>query len=97
MNKIKQLKKYFSGSSRQRFLANTGWIVSERIYQMLISLVVGVITARYLGPANYGIINYAASFIAFFSSICTLGLEGIIVKELVDNPEREGEILGSVF
>lgn len=95
MNKIKQLKKHFRGSSRQRFLANTGWIVIERIYQMLISLVVGVITARYLGPANYGIINYAASFIAFFSSICTLGLEGIIVKELVDNPEREGEILGS--
>jgi O-antigen/teichoic acid export membrane protein len=95
INKIKQLKKQLSSRSRQRFLANTGWIAGERIYQMLISLVVGVLTARYLGPSNYGIINYAASFIAFFSSICTLGLEGIIIKELVDNPEREGELLGS--
>jgi O-antigen/teichoic acid export membrane protein len=95
ISKIIQLKKQINSSSRQKFLANTGWIVGERVYQMLISLVVGVMTARYLGPSNYGIINYAASFIAFFSSICTLGLEGIIVKELVDNPEREGELLGS--
>ena len=62
---------------------------------MLLSLVIGVISARYLGPSNYGTINYAASYISFFSIACALGLEGIVVKEIVDDPEKEGVVLGS--
>lgn len=66
-----------------------------QIYQMLLSLVIGVISARYLGPSNYGTINYAASYISFFTIICALGLEGIVVKEMVDDREREGVVLGT--
>ena len=66
-----------------------------QIYQMLLSLVIGVISARYLGPSNYGTINYAASYISFFTIACALGLEGIVVKEMVDNRNNEGVVLGS--
>ena len=66
-----------------------------QIYQMLLSLVIGVISARYLGPSNYGTINYAASYISFFTIACALGLEGIAVKEMVDNRDKEGVVLGS--
>ncbi len=66
-----------------------------QIYQMLLSLVIGVISARYLGPSNYGTINYAASYISFFTIACALGLEGIVVKEMVDNRNSEGIVLGS--
>lgn len=66
-----------------------------QIYQMLLSLVIGVLSARYLGPSNYGTINYAASYISFFTIACALGLEGIVVKEIVDNRENEGVVLGS--
>lgn len=66
-----------------------------QIYQMLLSLVIGVISARYLGPSNYGTINYAASYISFFTITCALGLEGIVVKEMVDDREKEGVILGT--
>ena len=66
-----------------------------QIYQMLLSLVIGVISARYLGPSNYGTINYAASYISFFTIACALGLEGIVVKEMVDNRDNEGVVLGS--
>ena len=66
-----------------------------QIYQMLLSLVIGVISARYLGPSNYGTINYAASYISFFTIACALGLEGIVVKEMVDDREKEGVVLGT--
>ena len=66
-----------------------------QIYQMIVSLIIGVISARYLGPNNYGIINYAASFVSFFSIVCALGLEGIVVKAIIDNRNDEGVILGS--
>lgn len=76
---------------------NAGWIVGEKIIQMLLSLVVGLLTARYLGPSNYGLINYATSFTAFFAAFCNLGLNSLMVKELVDRPDGEGLVLGTAM
>lgn len=81
----------------KKFINNTGWMIGGRIFQMVLSFVITMITARYLGPSNYGIINYVASFCALFTPLCTLGLNDIIVKELVDMPEREGETVGTMI
>ena len=80
-----------------RVVKNAGWLIGGKVFQILINLVVGLLTARYLGPGNYGLINYAAAYTAFFSSICSLGINSVIVKEFVDNPGKEGEILGTSF
>lgn len=82
---------------KNRFIANTSWILFERIFQMVISLVVGMLTARYLGPSNYGTINYVAAFIAFATPVCSLGLEGLLVKRFVDTPERTNTIIGTAI
>jgi len=74
---------------------NASWLICGRIAQMVISLIVGVLTARYLGPANYGLINYAAAYATFFMALCTLGINSVLVKEFVDYPEEEGAIIGS--
>ncbi|MBQ2727159.1 MAG: flippase [Clostridia bacterium] len=76
---------------------NAGWIIGCKIIQSLVNLVIGLITARYLGPANYGVINYAASIVAFALPIMQLGLNQTLVREFVKTPEREGEILGTAM
>lgn len=86
-------KKFF----RNATVKNAGWLIFGKIAQMLISLVVGLLTARYLGPSNYGLINYAGAYTAFFMSFCTLGINSVLVKEFVDNPEQEGKIIGSTL
>ena len=78
-----------------RVAKNAGWLIGGKIAQMLINLIVGLLTARYLGPSNYGLINYALAYTAFFSSFCTLGINSVLVKELIDNPGAEGMILGT--
>lgn len=80
---------------KSRSIKNSGWIVGEQFFQMLLQLIVGVITARYLGPGNYGTLNYTASFVTFFTAIATLGMEGVIIKKMIDNPEKEGVYIGS--
>lgn len=80
---------------KNKNIKNAGWLVSGKIIQMCINFFIGILTARYLGPSNYGLINYAGAYTAFFSSICTLGINFIIVKEFIDNPSEEGEILGT--
>ncbi len=80
-----------------KVLKNAGWIIGCKIMQSLINLVIGVITARYLGPSNYGDINYVASVVAFALPIMQLGLNQTLVKEFVNSPKREGEILGTAM
>lgn len=74
---------------------NASWIIGEQIFQMLVSFVIGVISARYLGPSNYGALNYTASFVSFFTAIASLGMHGVVVKKLIAHPEQEGLYLGS--
>ena len=80
---------------RNKVVKNAGWIIGGRIVHMLCAFVVSLLTARYLGPGNYGLINYATAYTTFFYSICTLGINSILVKGLIDEPENEGETLGT--
>ncbi|BFL35729.1 flippase [Holdemania massiliensis] len=81
--------------TNNRFISNTAWIISGQIIQMLISFVISMLTARYLGPTNYGVLNYSASYLSFASALCTLGLNNIIINELIKNPTKQGNILGT--
>ena len=82
---------------QNKTVRNSGWLIGGKIAQMVISLFVSLLTARYLGPANYGLINYASSYIAFFTAFCTLGINSLLVKEFVDKPEDEGMVIGTTL
>lgn len=79
----------------QGIVRNAKWIIGCKIAQSIIQLVVGMLTARYLGPENYGLIDYAASITAFAVPVMQLGLQSTLVQEFVDKPEMEGKILGT--
>ncbi|HMB95214.1 MAG TPA: flippase, partial [Tepidisphaeraceae bacterium] len=49
-----------------------------------------------LGPSNFGLLNYVTSFIALFTSFTALGLDGIVVRDLVQQAER-GELPGDTI
>lgn len=79
-------------------IRNTGWIVGGKIAQMAMSFVVGIWSARYLGPSNYGLLNYVSAYVAFFTSLCTLGLtSSVLVNEFTKHPDDEGLTLGTTI
>lgn len=82
---------------KNRMISNSIWIIGGQVFQMGLTLVIGMITARYLGPSNYGVIGYTASYVSFFNVICQLGFTSTIVKELLDKEEKQGEILGTTI
>ena len=61
----------------------------------MFGLTVGVWIARYLGPEDYGLLSFTTSYVGIFSIITGLGLQNLVVKELVKSPERTGEIIGT--
>lgn len=81
----------------QSVIGNSGWLFAEKILRMGAGLLVGVWIARYLGPAQFGLWNYATAFAAIFGAFASLGLDGIVIRELVKHPERQNQILGSAF
>lgn len=80
-----------------RVVNNAAWIIGCKIVQSCLGLLVSMLTARYLGPSNFGLINYAASVVAFLAPIMQLGINSILVQELINNPDEEGSILGSAL
>lgn len=83
--------------TKGRVKANAIWIVACRIMQSILTLLIGMLSARYLGPGNYGLISYATSIAAFMVPIVQLGFRSTLVQEIVANPEKEGETLGTAL
>lgn len=86
---------FINAMKSNKVINNAKWIVICRIIQSMLQLLIGMITARYLGPANYGLINYASSVVTFVLPLMQLGLQATLVHELIESPEREGEIMGT--
>ena len=82
-------------TSNKKVAKNAAWIIGIRIVQSILALVISMLTARYLGPSNYGLISYASSVVAFVVPIMQLGLPNILVQEIVNKSKQEGEILGT--
>ncbi|MFW2441104.1 MAG: flippase [Arenicellales bacterium] len=76
---------------------NTGWLFADKIVRMGIGVFVGIWVARYLGPEMFGLLNYAMAFVALFGVVASLGFSGLVVRELVSQPENTNTILGSAF
>ena len=81
----------------RRYFANTSWLFAEKILSMVVSLLVGVWVARYLGPGRYGLFGYAQSFVGLFAVVATLGLDSILVRELVKDENKRDVLLGTAF
>ncbi len=86
-----------SGFLKNKEVKNASWLIGGRIAQMVLSLFVGILTARYLGPGNYGLVNYGTAYVTFFTALCGLGLNSVIIKDFVDHPEEQGEAIGSAL
>jgi len=76
---------------------NSGWIFFDKILRALLGLLVGAWVARYLGPSQFGELAYCIAFIGIFQSVVNLGLDGIVVREIANEPKRANIILGTVF
>lgn len=80
---------------KNKVAKNASWIIGCKIIQSLAAFIIGMFTARYLGPSNYGLINYASSVVSFVVPIMHLGITNILVQEIIQCPDDEGVILGT--
>ncbi|EIF50101.1 flippase [Sulfurovum sp. AR] len=80
-----------------KYFKNTSWLFAEKILRMIVGLFVGIWVARYLGPEQFGLLSYSISFVGLFTAISTLGLDGIVIRELVKDDSKRDVLLGTAF
>ena len=63
-------------------MSNTGWLLTEKLVRSIMTLTVGAFVVRYLGPEEFGTISYSLAIVGILHGVCTLGIEGVLVREL---------------
>jgi len=90
-------KKIENKKELRKILDNINWLSFERIFKMLLGIFVTALVARYLGPEKFGLLNYAIAFVGLFAALYELGLDQIVVRNIVKKPKKEGDYLGTSF
>lgn len=94
---LSTLKQAFNHQGFKKYFFNTGWLMADKVLRLVVGLFVGVYVARYLGPEKFGVLNFAMSFVALFGAFAKLGLDGIVVRNAVQDPDSRDELLGTAF
>jgi O-antigen/teichoic acid export membrane protein len=94
---IKKLTSLKNHHGFMKYFYNTSWMFTEQMLRMVAGVIVGIWVARYLGPEQFGIFSYALAFTAIFNCIAKLGLDSIVVRELINEPDKRDVYLGTAF
>lgn len=102
MHKIKNIILFFLNKIKNneelyRIIKNINWLFFENIIRAVVGLILFSLMARYLGPQQFGKINYATSFVLLFSIFSTLGLDSILIRNLIAKPENKYVYMGTSF
>lgn len=84
-------------SIKSRIYKNISWLFVGKIIRILGGLFISVWVARYLGPRDYGVLNYSLAYAALFTVFVQFGFDEIIVREVTKKPRLTDYFLGTAF
>ncbi|MBX2983105.1 MAG: flippase [Flavobacteriales bacterium] len=95
-SKVQTWLKGRSGGFR-KYLKNTSWLFLDRVVRLGAVLVTGIFVTRYLGPELFGELNYASALVGIFFALTSMGLDDILIRDLVRRPDRRDQLMGTAF
>lgn len=84
-------------SRTRQVFGNVTWLFADKILRMGVGLGVTLSIARFLGPGQYGSLNYFSALVGLFGALAALGLDQIVVRNLVHRPDAEPEFTGTAL
>src|SRR5437763_959684 len=88
----------FDQQAFEKYFKNTGWLMGARVGSLAIKFIINTFAlSSYLGTKQFGILNYPTALMAFFLAIGALGLDGFVIRELLNHPDKKDTLLGTSF
>ena len=78
-----------------RYGKNIFWFLIEKVVRIVLGITIGAWIARHLGPGDFGVLNFANSFVGILSVLSVLGLEDILIREILQDKSKKGIVLGT--
>ncbi len=72
-------------------------MLTEQLLRLFSGIFVGIYVARFLGPNQFGALSYILSISALLIGISRMGMDSVLVRELVHKPDRKKELMGTAF
>lgn len=85
------------GQAFKRYAFNSSWMLAEQLLRILSGVFVGIYVARYLGPENFGVLSYSLALSAFSIAVSRLGMDAILVREIIGNELKAKVVIGTAF
>ena len=77
-------------------VGNFAWLIADNGIRLIAGLLVGLVVARYLGPELFGLLNYSLAFVSLLMPLVHLGLDAVVRRRLIEEPEEAGRLLAAV-
>lgn len=94
---IDSYRSFLSKPLSKKYLGNSLLVSLEQGVGIFLVAVVGILSARYFQPESYGLLSYTYSFVGLFAAFVTLGMDSILIKEIVSNSKNANRIISSAF
>jgi PST family polysaccharide transporter len=91
------LVRVLGSGRRQKVVTNVVWQSGDKVIRMGLGVVVGIMVTRHLGPERFGVLAYSIAFSGMFSSVASLGFDGIVVREVSKDPTAKDLVLATAF
>src|SRR5471032_1840051 len=94
---MQPLAEFLAKPGFRKAVANFGWLSVERVGKFVFSALVGLLVARYLGPARLGSLSYCLALVTLIGFVPAFGLDAVVKRELLRAPATTAEVLASSF
>lgn len=78
-----------------KYFRNTSWLFVDKVVRLGAVLITSIFVTRYLGPELFGQLNYASAFVGIFFALTSMGLDDILIRDLVRTPEKRDKLMGT--
>lgn len=82
---------------RKEITKNIQWLFFDRVFRLGMGLLINIWLVRYLGPSQFGQLNYALAYVGLFGALVSFGLNEIVVRDLVKDFDSRHATLASAF
>ncbi|MBE6487924.1 MAG: flippase [Methanosphaera stadtmanae] len=80
-----------------RVIKNSGLLMLASLIANIMTFILTLFTARYLGTANFGIISSATSMVGIFGILCDLGLSTYAIREVARDKSNTSVYFGTTL
>ncbi len=79
----------------KRYFKNTAWMFLGQGFQLGVGFFITVAVARFLGPSDFGVLNFHLAVVMILGVLANLGMTNVLTRELVERVGEKEKLIGT--